>query len=184
MENEQVQAMPSYWNSVIIASLITAIIVTAFSIIGGYMTIGTEASGSFFSSSQLFGTIGCLIGALGGVYANWHYAKENDVTYKIGKGALIGLLVGLGATIFTVILGQIWTLIDPSYQDALIDWNRQNIQAMQIPDASKEAALEGMKDPSSLKNIALQGLYMFIGLGIVNVISGLIGAKVFASEEE
>lgn len=183
MENEQVETAPSYWNSVVIASLITAIIVTVFGIIGGYMTLGTEPEGSFFSSSQLLGTIGCLIGSLGGVFANWHYSNENDLTYKIGKGALIGLLVGLGATIFTVILSQLWTVIDPSYQKALIDWNVQNIQAMQIPDASKEAALEGMKDPNSIKNIALQALYMFIGLGIVNVISGLIGAKIFASEE-
>ncbi len=184
MDNEQVQEMPSYWNSVIIASLITAIIVTAFSIIGGYMTIGTEPSGSFFSSSQLFGAIGCLVGAVGGVFANWQYANENNLTYKIGKGALIGLLVGLVATIFTVILSQIWNLIDPSFQQAIIDWNVQNIQAMQIPDEAKEAALEGMKDPNSLKNIAMMGLYTFIGLGIINVISGLIGAKVFASEEE
>lgn len=181
MENEQVQ--PGYWNSVIIASLVTAIVVTAFSLIGGYMTLGKEPSGSFFNSAQLFGTIGCLIGALGGLFANWHYVKENDVTYKIGKGALIGLFVGLIATIFTVIIGQIWNLIDPSYQQALVDWNIQNFEAMQMPAEAKEQAIAGMENPNSLKNIGLQALITFVGLGIVNVISGLIGAKVFASEE-
>ncbi|MEX2478476.1 MAG: DUF4199 family protein [Gracilimonas sp.] len=181
MENEQVQ--PSYWNSVIIASLLTAIIITAFSLIGGYMTLGTEPSGSFFSSAQLFGTIGCLVGALGGLFANWHYVKENKVTYKIGKGALIGLFVGLVATIFSVIIGQIWNVLDPGYQEALIEWNIQNLEAMQMPAEAREQAIAGFDDPNSLSNIGLQALFTFIGLGIVNVISGLIGAKVFASEE-
>ena len=181
MENEQTQ--PSYWNSVILASLITAIVVTAFSLIGGYMTLGTEPSGSFFSSAQLFSTIGCLVGALGGLFANWHYVKENDVTYKIGKGALLGLMVGLGATIFSVIISQIWNVIDPGFQEALIEWNIQNLEAMQMPAEARERAMAGFDDPNSLQNIGLQALFTFIGLGIVNVISGLIGAKVFASEE-
>jgi hypothetical protein len=181
MENEQTQ--PSYWNSVILASLITAIVVTAFSLIGGYMTLGSEPSGSFFSSAQLFSTIGCLVGALGGLFANWHYVKENDVTYKIGKGALLGLMVGLGATIFSVIISQIWNVIDPGFQEALIEWNIQNLEAMQMPAEAREQAIAGFDDPNSLQNIGLQALFTFIGLGIVNVISGLIGAKVFASEE-
>ncbi|MEX0845722.1 MAG: DUF4199 family protein [Balneolaceae bacterium] len=181
MENEQVQ--PSYWNSVILASLVTAIIVTAFTLIGGYMTLGSEPSGSFFNSAQLFGTFGCLIGAVGGVLANWHYVKENNVTYKIGKGALIGLFVGLAATVFTVLLNQIWNLIDPSFQQALVDWNIENLEAMQMPAEAKEQAIAGMENPNSLKNIGLGALMTFIALGILNVISGLIGAKIFASEE-
>lgn len=181
MENEQTQ--PSYWNSVIIASLITAIVVTAFSLIGGYMTLGSEPSGSFFSSAQLFSTIGCLLGALGGIFVNWHYVKENNINYKIGRGALLGLLVGLGATIFSVIISQIWNVIDPGFQEALIEWNIQNLEAMQMPAEAREQAIAGFDDPNSLQNIGLQALFTFIGLGIVNVISGLIGAKVFASEE-
>jgi uncharacterized membrane protein len=183
MENEQIQENPSYWNSVIIASLIVGIVVIAFAIIGGYMTLGSEPSGSIFSSAQIFTIIGCLVGAIGGVFATWHYAKEYDITYKIGKGALIGLLVGLGATIVYVILGQIWNIIDPGFQQALVDWNIQNIEAMQIPAEAKEQAIAGMENPNSVKNIGIQALFTFVGLGILNVISGLIGAKVFASEE-
>jgi hypothetical protein len=183
MENENAQENPSYWSSVIIASLVVGIVVTAFALIGGYMTLGTEATGSFFSSAQLWGTIGCLVGAIGGVIANWHYTKEYNVTYKIGKGALIGLFVGLGATIVAVILGQIWNIIDPSYQQALVDWNIQNFEAMQMPAEAKEQAIAGMEDPNSLKNIGLQAVFTFVGLGIMNVISGLVGAKIFASEE-
>ncbi len=181
MENEQ---LPSYWNSVLVASLVAGIIVTAFSIIGGYMTIKSEPSGTFFNSSQLLGTIGCLAGAVGGVLANWHYAKEFNISYKVGKGALIGLLVALGATVVAVILGQIWNFIDPSFQQAIIDWNIQNFEAMQqMPAEAKEEAIASMEDANSLKNIGIQAIVTFISLGIVNVISGLIGAKVFASEE-
>lgn len=181
MENEQVQ--PNIWNSVIIASLATAIVVTAFGVIGGYMTLGSEPAGSFFSSAQLLGTFGCLIGALGGVFANWHFVNEFNVSYPLGKGALIGLLVGLGATIFSVILGKLWNVIDPSFQDQLIQWNIQNIQAMGLPADATDQAIAGFDDPNSFKNLGIQAIMTFIGLGIVNTISGMIGAKIFASEE-
>lgn len=187
MENYETQPnngkQPSYWNSVIIASAITAVIVVAISLLGGYMTLGSEPTGSFFNKMQLLATLACLIGAVGGVIANWHYVKEYEITYKIGTGALIGLWVGLVATILTVILGQIWNLIDPSYQQALIDWNIQNFEAMQIPEDAKQQAIESMDDPNSPGNIAMQALFTFIGLGVLNVFSGLIGAKIFASEE-
>lgn len=181
MENEQVQ--PSYWNSVIIASLITAIVITVLSLIGGYITLGSEPSGSLFNTAQIFGMLGCLIGAMGGIIVNWHYAKEYNITYPIGKGALLGLLVGLGATIVSVVLGKIWNLIDPSYMQALLDWNIANLEAMNMPDEARESAIEGMGDPNSFKTVAFQSLILFISLGIVNVISGMIGAKIFASEE-
>src|SRR5690606_9644912 len=106
MENEQVQ--PSYWNSVFIASAITALVVTIISLIGGYMTIGSEPSGTMFSTMQLTGILSCLIGAMGGLIATWHYAKEHNVTFTIGRGALLGLLVALVATIISVLLGQLW----------------------------------------------------------------------------
>src|SRR5690554_6990070 len=102
MENEQVQS--SYWNSVLIASLITALVVTVISLIGGYMTINSEPSGTIFSTMQVVGILSCLIGAMGGVIATWHYAKEFNVTFTVGRGALIGLLVGLVTTIISVVL--------------------------------------------------------------------------------
>lgn len=181
MENEQVQ--PSYWNSVLIASLITALVVTILSLIGGYMTLNTEPSGSFFNSSQVFALLSCLVGAMGGVIATWHYSKEYNISFTIGRGALIGLLVGLVTTIIAVVLGLLWELIDPSYTQAMVDWQIANMNAMQMPEEARQQAIEGMSDPRSPKNIALQAVITFIGLGIMNVISGMIGAKVFASEE-
>ncbi|MEX0721191.1 MAG: hypothetical protein WD059_11015 [Balneolaceae bacterium] len=181
MENEQVQ--PSYWNSVMIASLITGLIVTILSLIGGYMTLGSEPAGSLFNSAQIFGIVGCLIGAVGGIIVNWHYAKEFDITYKIGKGALLGLFVGVGATIITVLLGQLWNIIDPGYAQAIVDWNIANFEAMQLPEEAKQQSIESMGDPHSLKTIGVNALFLFISLGIINVISGMVGAKIFASEE-
>lgn len=185
MENEKLHEheSPSYWNSVIIASLVVGIVVTVLSLIGGYMTIGSEPSGSFFSTAQLWGTIGCLVGAVGGFIANWHYTKEYNVTYKIGKGALLGLLVGAIGTVVVLVLSQLWNVIDPSYQQALVDWNIENFEAMQMPAEAKEQAIASMENPNSPKNIAIFAATTFVGLGILNVISGLIGAKVFASEE-
>lgn len=182
METEHEQTNPNYWNSVLIASLITALIVTIFSIIGGYRTIASEPSGTFFSAAQIWGLIGCLLGAAGGIIVNWHYTNEYDVSYKIGKGALLGLLVGLVGTVFVVILTQLWNVIDPSYTEALMDWNMQNLDAMQMPEEAREQAMEGFENPNSLANIGWQALGTFIGLGILNVISGMVGAKMYAEE--
>ena len=183
MDNEQMQENPSYWNSVIIASLVAGLIVTILSLIGGYMTLGSEPTGSIFNSSQIWNTLGCLIGAIGGFIANWHYTKEYDVTYKIGKGAVIGLLVGVVSTLVILALSQLWNVIDPSYQQALVDWNIQNFESMQMPAEAKEQAIASMENPNSFKNIAIFTGTTLVSMGILNTISGLIGAKVFASEE-
>lgn len=181
MENEQVQ--PSYWNSILIASLITALIVTVLSLVGGYMTINSEPSGSFFNTTQIFSLLACLLGAMGGLIATWHYSKEYNIAFTIGRGALIGLLVGLVTTIISLVLGFLWELIDPSYTQAMMDWQIANMNAMQMPDEARQNAIESMQDPNSPKNIAMRAVISFIGLGIMNVISGMIGAKVFASED-
>ncbi|WP_185957200.1 DUF4199 family protein [Gracilimonas mengyeensis] len=183
MDIENEQAQPSYWNSVLIASLITAIIVVIISLVSGYMTLNSEPSGGMFSPLLFAGALSCLVGSIGGIIVNWHYAKEYGVTYKIGKGALLGLYVAVGATIFSIVFTQLWNLIDPSYTQALMDWNIQNTEAMQMPDEAKEQMIESMGDPNSLKNILYGAIGSLVGLGIVNAISGMIGAKIFASEE-
>ena len=174
---------PSYWPSVAIASLVTALMVTALSIMGGYMTINSEPTGAIFNSSQIFGIVSCFVGAVGGVLVNWHYANEYEITYNIGKGALLGLLVGILASIFSVILGQLWYLIDGNYMKEMMDWSMANIDAMNIPEDAKMKAMEGFDNPNSMKNILIGTGVTILGLGVINIISGLIGAKLFASEE-
>ena len=181
MDNQELQAAPSYWISVLIGALVAAIIVFVTGLIGSYSTLGSEPSGSLFNMFQLVGILSCLLSSVGGVIAVRHYAKEYEITFKIGKGALIGLFTAIGIVAFSFILNYIWgQFIDPSMEEAIIDWNIKNIDLMQIPDANKEAAYDQIENAFSAQAIALQTGISLVTLSIVNVISGIIAAKIFA----
>lgn len=185
MENTEMNETPSYWNSVLIASLITAAILTVMGTISQYMTISSEPTGSSFGAAQLVGILVCLIGAIGGILATRHYAKQFDITFTLGKGAVIGLLTGLIAVIFSTILGLLWNyVIDPGLAQAVYDWQIANLEANPNLTAEMvEQQIAFIPEPGSTTAMITQfgiGLVMF---GILNLLTGLIGAKVFASEE-
>jgi len=176
---------PSYWTSVGIAGLIFGIVVFALSIIISYITINSEPTGSLFSPIQLAGTIVCLIGAFGGMLATWHYANEYDIPFTLGKGALIGLFVGIVITIVNILLNQGWHFIDPDMTQRLIDHTVANIQASSMPDQQKQQTIDMMAD--TLRNRNSIGTQLLWGLpmyGILNLITGMIGAKIFSKKAE
>lgn len=182
MEHENMQTEnPSYWTSVIIGGLISALILSVLGLVSQYMTVSTEPTGSSFTLAQAVGTFACLIAAVGGFIATRHYAKEYDITFAIGKGALIGLLTGVAATIISTGITLLWTsLIDPEINQAVYDWSIANLEAQNMTDDQMEMAKGFIPEPGFSVVTFLFGLGM---LGILNAISGLIGAKVFASEE-
>ena len=179
------EGYPSYWNSVIIASLITALIYFVFSLIGGYMTINAEPTGNPFGMQTIFPLFSCLFAAAGGIIVNWHYAKQNNVTYKMGKGALLGLLTGVVATVVSFVLGYIWEIVDPSFTKGIIDSTMANMEAMQgITQDMLDQTQARMDQLLTFSGRLKQSLWGLLMLGVVNAITGLIGAKIFASEEE
>lgn len=186
MENEMMDnEMPSYWSSVFIAASIVALITAVMNIVAQYMTIGGEPTGSAFNASQLVGIVSCLVAALGGFIATRHYATTNDVKFPMGKGALIGLFTGIFLVLISTVISLIWTyLIDPDLNQAFYDWQIANVEAQNVPDQQKEMAISFIPEPGSTS-----ALMIAVGIGLVvtsilNVISGLIGAKIFAKEEE
>lgn len=190
MEEPQDQTLdnenpPSYWTSVTVSSLIFGIVAFILSIISSYAVINSEPTGSFFSPVQLVGILVCLIGAFGGMLATWHYAREYDVPIKLGKGALIGFLTGVGITIITVLLGQIWQLVDPDMTQQMIDSTIANMEAMDMPDEQKQQMIDTTAESiRSQQNISTQFLWGIPMYGILNLITGMIGAKIFGKKEE
>ncbi len=181
MENEY----PSYWSSVFIGALIVALIMAVLGIAAQYITISSEPSGAQFGTGQLIGTLACLVGAIGGFFGVRHYAKENEITFPIGKGALIGFLVGAIGVVISTVIAFIWTsIIDPDINQAVYDWSIANLEAQGLTDDQFEAAKGFIPDPNSTTALFTQAGIGIVVLGIFNAISGLIGAKVFASEEE
>ncbi len=177
---------PSYWPSVGIAGVIFGIIVFALSLVTGYTMINSEPTGSLFSPVQiiLWVTV-CLVGAFGGMLAIWHYANEYDISIKLGKGALIGLFTGVCLALVTVLLNQLWQVIDPDMTQKMIDSTIANFEAADLPDAQKQqmidSTVQSMRNQNSIGKQLLYNLPMY---GILNVITGMIGAKVFGKQEE
>ncbi len=169
---------PSYWSSVGIAALIFAIIAFVLSTGVQYMMVG---GGGGFVFSAASSAVVCLIAAFGGMLAVWHYANEYDITFKLGKGALIGLLTGVAIAILLVILGNLWKVIDPGLQQQIIQTTIERMESANVPDERIEAITQQMKAGASI--IYQLGIALLI-YGIPNVITGMIGVPLFAKEEE
>lgn len=187
MEESQNRAsennIPSYWISVAIAGTIFGILTFVLSLVSSYAMINTEPSGSIFSPIQLIGVFVCLIGAFGGMLAAWHYAREFEVEIKLGRGALIGFLTGVCITFVTVILSQLWQAVDPDMTQQLIDSTIANMEAMDIPDSQKQqmidSTVQNIRDQRSIGSQLLWGIPLY---GILNLVTGMIGAKVFGQK--
>lgn len=172
---------PSYWGSIAIAALVFSIITFVLQLALGYMQMNGSSGWLFSIGSSV---VVCLIGAFGGMMAVWHYANEYDVTLKLGKGALIGFLTGVAMVIITIILNEIWQLIDPDYIQNMKEAAIAQIEAMDLPDEQEDANLarmEGFEDRFSIGRQLLWGIPIY---GILNLLTGMLGVQLFAKEED
>lgn len=185
MENEQV--VPTYWNSVLIGALTVALITGGLGILLMYYVAGADPSMTVMVVSGLTLPLTCLFGLVGGIISTRHYAKTFDITFTIGQGALIGLLTGAIAAIFATIISQLWMLIDPALMENFYDNMIYSMEQIGMPQAQLNDTIDNMQQTreqqQSIGGIALGLLINAVVLGIVNAITGMIGAKIFASEE-
>ena len=176
----------NYWNAAGKAGAIFGGIVFLVSLIGSYITIHSEPTGSILSGTILTSAIGCLIGAFGGVLAIKMYINEYGTEMKIGKGAVIGLVTGIMMALIFQVLTLIWPMVDSSYIDNLQAAMIANLEMMeQIPEAQREEMIDAMytqmQNYYSAANI-LQSLIMgFLSYGLLNLISGLLSAKIMGT---
>lgn len=183
--NENQGMLPSYWPSVLVGALIVGIIMSLLGVLSQYLTISSEPSGSSFTLGQSIGILACLISAIGGFIATRHYAKEFEITFPIGKGALIGFFTGAVGVLISSVISLIWTyVIDPELNQAVYDWSVRNLEAQNLPAEQFEMALNFIPEPGSLTTLMWTLVIGLVSVGILNLISGIIGAKVFASEED
>lgn len=174
---------PSYWPSVIVVAVIFSLVTTVLQLVVGYMQINSEPTGSLFSPTMFAGIAICLIGAFGGMTAVWHYANEFDIKMKLGKGALIGFLTGLGIVLIGIVLGEIWSLIDPDMTEKMLDSMVANFEAMEIPEEQRQQMIDqaaSQVDPS----LGMQLLWGVPLMGILNLLTGMLGVAIFARQKE
>ena len=183
----------SFWNAAGKAGAIFGLLVFIVSLVGSYLTIHSEPSGSILGATMIASALGCLVGAFGGVLGVRFYIMEYGPEMKIGRGAVIGLATGVGIALVYQALTFIWPLVDSSYIENLQRAMIANIEMMnQLPDAQKEEAIDAMytqmQNYYSAGNI-VQSLFMgLITYGLLNLLSGLLSAKFMgkqpAREEE
>lgn len=185
-QSEQVtNASPSYWPSVGLAALVFGLLTFVLQLITGYIQINSEPSGSMFSPTMFSGIAVCLIGAFGGMLAVWHYAREYRVTMKLGKGALIGFLTGAGIVVVGIILNKLWLLIDPDYTQKMMESTIANFEAMDVPEQQKQQMIDSTAEQfESNQSVATQLIWGVPVLGILNLLTGMLGVSMFAREQE
>lgn len=178
-------SQPSYWPAVMVGALIIGLIMSVLGIISQYMTINSEPVGSSFTLAQGIGTFACLFGAIGGFIATRQYATENEITFPIGKGALIGFLTGVAGVLVSTLISIIWQyIVDPELNQAVYDWTIRNLEVQNLPAEQFEMAMNFIPEPGAMSSLLWAVGIGIVALGVLNLISGIIGAKVFATEEE
>ena len=174
-----------YWQSVVLVGAIFSIVSFALSIFFGYRQINAEPSGAIFSPMMLSGVVICLITCVAGAVAVWHYTKEISPSITLGQGALVGFLTGAVIVLVSVVLNELWTFFDPAYTDKLVEAAIANVEAMDIPESSREDMIDAMAESvRSSQSLAQQIFWGIPVTGLLNLISGMIGAKIFGKQEK
>ncbi|MEX0929279.1 MAG: DUF4199 domain-containing protein [Balneolales bacterium] len=179
----------NYWNSVAVAGLIFGLVIFAINIVGGYMTINSEATGTMFGENMIMGLVGCLIASFGGLLAVKMHVRDHPEPLLIGTGAIIGMATGAVIALASTVLGLIWNGIDPAFSDNLMQATIANIEAMdQIPEGQKEEMIDSVAAQMQRLQTAAGMLIAFVTsallYGILNMLTGMLGVRLFAAREE
>lgn len=149
-----------------------------------YQQINSEPSsstiGMILGSFSMFAV--CLIAACGGLVAVWHFTKEVTSTLKLGQGAVIGFLTGAVIAIVSVLLSELWSsFIDPEMMRNYAESMIANFEAMDMPQSTLDEMAESFEEGDSM----LRQLFINIPLyGVLNLLTALIGVKIFADKPE
>ncbi len=185
IQSEEQKTISDFWPSIAVSGGIFGVIIFALGLVFGYMQINAEPTGAILSPLMLSGVVICLVVALAGGVAIWHYTKEETPYVKLGQGALIGFLTGAVLVVVSTVLNELWHFIDPDYTQKMMEATIANIEAMDMPAEQKEMMIdstaETMRAQQSIFQQILYGIPMY---GILNLITGMIAVKIFGKKKE
>lgn len=184
-ENTQELTFSDYLPSIGIVGVIFSLVSFVIGLFFGYQQINAEPSGSIMSPMMFSGIVVCLVSALAGLIAVWHFTREVTPVISLGQGALIGFLTGAVIVIVSVVLNEVWTsLFDPEYTAKIMDATIANIEVMEMPEENKQQMIDAMADQMGSQAIWQQIFWGIPATGILNLLTGLIGVKIFGEKEE
>lgn len=175
-----------YWPSIGIVGAIFSVVTFVLGLFFGYQQINSEPSGSFLSPFMISTGVICLISSVAGLIAVWHFTKEVSPKLKLGQGAVIGFLTGAVVVIVSVLLSELWVLLfDPEYNQKILESVIANFEAMDMPQSAKDDMIDGMAESIESGQSLFRQIFMGVPItGLINLITALIGVKIFAEKEE
>lgn len=185
-ESTQELSFNDYLPSIGIVGVIFSLVSFVIGLFFGYQQINAEPTGSIMSPMMFSGVVICLVSALAGLIAVWHFTREVTPFLTLGQGALIGFLTGAVIVIVSVILNEIWILVfDPEYTAKIMDATIANIEEMEMPDESRQQMIDAMADSMGEGQSTWRQIFWGVPVtGLLNLLSGLIGVKVFGEKKE
>lgn len=177
--------LTNFWQSVVIVGVIFSVVSFILGLFFGYRQIGAEPTGSLISPMMISGVVVCLVTCVAGAVAVWHYTKEVTQYLKLGQGALIGFLTGAVIVVVSVVLNEIWSLIDPEYTEKLIEAAIANVEAMDLPQSARDDMADTMAESVRSSQSITQQIFWGIPVtGLLNMVTAMIGTAIFAKKEE
>lgn len=181
------QANESYMPIAFRFAMIFAIVAFVGNLIVNYMVISMEPSMTMLFIPSVAGGVICLVAAIAGLLVVRSYIKTTGLRVPVGKGAVIGLVTGVLIAVVSSVLGILWDFVDPNMAKNMMNAMMGAMDSMPgMDEASRQAAMDQMmaNDPTKFSTRLMAmgiGVLMF---GVVNLISGMIGAAVFSKKEE
>lgn len=185
-QNDITYSFSDYMPSVGLVGVIFSLITFVAGLFFGYQQINSEPTGSFFTPFMLSSGIICLVSAVAGLIAVWHFTREVSPSLKMGQGAVIGFLTGAVIVLVSVILSELWVMVvDPEYTEKILQSLIANIEAMDMPSSAKNDMIDGMADSLGGGQSMFRQIFMGIPItGLINLLTALIGVKIFAKKPE
>lgn len=186
-QHQEIRSEPensNYRTSVLLVGGIFSLISFVIGLFFAYKQIGSEPTGSMFTPFMMSGVVICLATCVAGLVAVWHYAREVTSNIKLGRGALIGFLTGAVVVVFSTVLDGLWLYIDPDFTQKLLDSIIQNVEAMDVPSDTRDQLVDQMAAGVRDQNILSQLLWGIPTTGLLNLLTGMLGVKLFADKEE
>jgi hypothetical protein len=175
--------MPYVLRFAVVFALIISVLSTALS----YYIVSVDPSLFTFIAQGLNGALMCLFGGLAGLFVVRSYVKDTDAIVKVGNGAVVGLITGVIIAVTSGVIGILWQFIDPTLTERLMEATMNAVDSMgEMDTAQQEAMMDQMmaNDPSKLSTqLTNMGAFAVI-LGILNMITGMIGSSIFSKKEE
>jgi hypothetical protein len=175
----------SPFSVILLYGLIFGILSTVLQLAMGYVQINSEPSGSFFGPTAIGGVVTCFLAAFAGFLAVRAIVKEVNPVMSFGQGSWVGVQIALVISVASVVLTQVWYLIDPAYSEGIIESTIANMEQMPgVPDEAIDSTVESLQKQFTLAGVLQTAAISTIVLIIVNVLTSLLAVKLFAQKDE